>query len=257
MAIAPQPGAPAVEHATGPQETYADLLHLPALLAAASSDPDPAMRLFLIVHQSCELMFKEIVDRAGDARDALTAHDAAYAAEMARPLPALVRVLSVQFEVLLSLTRPQFEKIRSRAGTASGIQSAQWRRAEYICGLRDARHVNTEGFSAAERRALQRELDRPSLASEFQAYARDPRMRRSPERTEQTERLRRGLVAFDDAVTRWRAGHIEIARHFLAGRDGTAGTTGERYLADAATRCLIPGLHQHPEFAPHHLQGAT
>lgn len=257
MAIAPQPGPPAVAHAAGPDDTYADLLRLPELLAAAASDADPAMRLFLLVHKSCELVFKEIVDRAGDARDSLTARDAAYAAEMVRPLPALVRGLSVQFEVLLSLTRPQFEGIRSRAGTASGIQSAQWRRAEYICGLRDARHVNTEGFSAAERRALQRELDRPSLAAEFQAYARDPRVRRSPEQTGQTEVLRRGLVAFDDAVTRWRAGHVEIARHFLGGRPGTAGTTGEGYLADAATHCLIPGLHHHPGLAPHHLQGAT
>lgn len=257
MAIAPRPGPATAEKSVRPDPPYAQLLRLRELLAAARTDTDPAMSLFLITHQSCELAFAQIVDRTSRARDALRARDARYAADMVRPLPALMRGLSAQFDVLFSLTREQFEGIRVQVGTASGIQSAQWRLAEYTCGLRDERHLNTPGFSPAERHTLRRELDRSPLAAEFRTYACDPEVRRDAERTEQAERIRGLLVSFDIAVTRWRAGHIEIARHFIGGRPGTAGTSGERYLNGAASSCLIPGLHHHPDLSPHHLQGAT
>lgn len=248
MAIAPQPGPPAVEStAVLPDPAYADLLWLEDLLAAVRTDGDPSMSVFIVPHQGCELMFKLMQQLLDHAAMAFTARDSRAAADWVRPLPAVMAVVEQHFEVLRKLSVDQFEAVRTRLGTASGIQSAQWRRIEYTCGLRDRRHLYTGGFTDRERATLLRQLDEPSVADLFYEFAAD--LGTTPEHGPRVGQIRADLLAFDEAVGRWRYAHVKIAKHFLGERPGTAGSSGVAYLLDAAARRLFPALDR-PTAAP-------
>ncbi|MFE4497124.1 tryptophan 2,3-dioxygenase family protein [Streptomyces niveus] len=242
MPIAPQPAPAAEENAAGTDETYADLLRLPALLAAARADADePHMALFLVPHQVCELAFALIQRRLDDAGAALAERDGRTAAEMVRPLPALMRTVHAQFDVLHAMAPTAFATVRSAVGSASGIQSAQWRQIEYTCGLRERRHLATPGFTDRERARLLDQLGRPSLARQVFEFAAEVRTR---EDAGLVKVIRADLFAFEGVVQRWRRAHVGIAARFIGRSPGTAGTSGEAYLRSRANGLLFPALSE-------------
>ncbi|MEV8396713.1 tryptophan 2,3-dioxygenase family protein [Streptomyces niveus] len=251
MAVAPQPVPPALGNAPGTDETYADLLRLPALLEASRSDAAAShMALFLVPHQVAELCFSLMQRRLDDASAALAARDGQTAAEMVRPLPALMRTVAAQFDILHGLSPTAFESVRKAVGSASGIQSAQWRRIEYTCGHRDRRHLATAGWSAEERAGLLDQLARPSLAERFAAFTADPGD--DPENIRWAVPVGADLRALAHVVTQWRLAHVRIAGRFVGNRPGTAGTAGVEYLQAVARHDLFPGLTTSP-----HPQGAS
>ncbi|MEV0776290.1 tryptophan 2,3-dioxygenase family protein [Streptomyces sp. NPDC050428] len=245
MAIAPQAVAPTPESPTGTDQTYADLLRLHALLAASRSDADAShMALFLVPHQVAELVFSLMQRRLDDAGAALAARDGRRAAEMVRPLPALMRTVEAQFDTLHALSPAAFESVREAVGSASGIQSAQWRRIEYTCGRRDRRHLTTAGWDADDRATLLDQLARPSLTELFTEFTADPG--EDPDNARWATPIRSDLLTFDHVVVRWRRAHVVIAARFVGGRPGTAGTTGVDYLRATAEHHLFPNLTTSP-----------
>jgi tryptophan 2,3-dioxygenase len=205
---------------------YHDLLRLDELLGAALvRDGGSDQMFFLVTHQICEMWFALILDHLDAARAAILADQPESAAERIRRLPAIMRVLTEQFAALATLTPESFERIRAGLGTASGIQSAQWREIEFLCGLRDTRYLGIPGFTGAERERLQARFDGISVA---EAYEKCP-----------DERVWTALLEFDEAVVAWRIGHAELAENFLGRRPGTAGSEGAAYLWRMTTRRLF------------------
>lgn len=244
MPITPEPAPAAEERTAGTDETYADLLRLPELLAAARDDADEShMALFLVPHQVCELTFALIQRRLIDAGAALAKRDGQTAAEMVRPLPALMRTVHGQFDVLHAMSPAAFAMVRSTVGSASGIQSAQWRHIEYTCGLRDRSHLSTPGFTDRERARLLDQLGQPSLSRRFFEFAAEPD---TPENAGLVKIIQADLYAFEGVVQRWRRAHVGIAARFVGRSPGTAGTSGEGYLRSRANALLFPALHEVP-----------
>ncbi|MFD3922851.1 tryptophan 2,3-dioxygenase family protein [Streptomyces sp. NPDC058595] len=252
MAIAPQPGPPAVESTAHTDLSYTDLLRLERLRPAVRTDVDPSMAVFLVPHQVAEIWFdlmQKLLDHTGTA---LVARDSRTAADLVRPLPAVMGAVEQHFKVLRKLSVDQFEDVRGRLGTASGIQSAQWRLIEYTCGLRDQRHVHTAGFTAQQRAMLLHQLDQTPLEELFAGFAAE--LGETTEHGERVARIRADLLQLDEAVRRWRHAHVEIAKHFLGERKGTGGTNGVEYLQSAADRSLFPGLTTSSAGSPHALE---
>ena len=205
---------------------YHDLLRLDELLGAALvRDGGSDQMFFLVTHQICEMWFALILDHLEAARAAVLAGDPATAAERIGRLPAIMRVLTEQFEALATLTPASFERIRAGLGTASGIQSAQWREIEFLCGLRDPRYLGIPGFTDAERDRLRARLDEVSVADACERHP-DPGVRAA-------------LLDFDESVVAWRTGHAVLAEKFLGNRPGTAGSEGAAYLWRMTARRLF------------------
>lgn len=242
MAVAPQPVPPVLGNAAGTDETYADLLRLDALLPAVRTDTDPYTALFLVPHQGCEVQFDLMLTLIRVAGGALAAGDGELAADMVRPLPPLMRLVTGAFGVLAKLPVEKFERIRKSMGTASGIQSAQWRAVEYACGQRDERHLYTAGFTADERAMLRQQLAATSLFDRYTAFAATAD---SPSHSALVREIRTDLASFGGEVSRWRDAHVDIAKRLLGERLGTGGTTGVDYLRAAAARPIFPELTSH------------
>ncbi|MFG2291006.1 tryptophan 2,3-dioxygenase family protein [Streptomyces sp. NPDC048595] len=214
---------------------YGQVLKLDELLQAARVHDDDVERvLFMATHQACEIFFAVILRHLEAVRTALDAGDGPLAVQRMTPLPVIVSTLVRQFDGLATLSVDAFHTIRTDLGDASGFQSAQFREIEYLCGLRDARFLNTAGFTPGDKSRLQACLDGRSVQEAYRDFVGgcdDP---------ETADQVRRALLDFDEAFAMWRTRHAVLAERFLGGDTGTAGSDGASYLWLAARRRLFP-----------------
>ncbi|GAA1302426.1 tryptophan 2,3-dioxygenase family protein [Saccharothrix xinjiangensis] len=219
-------------------QAYGDILRLEPLLASAHvHEGSPERMFFLVTHQACELWFALVLGHLDAAARALRDDEADAAAGWLERLPSVVRVLVAQFDALTTLAPADFEGIRTALGSASGIQSAQFREIEYACGLRDTRALSTRGFSEAERDRLRRRLTEQSVADAYERL-----VKRRGHADAGVIRVRAALLDFDEAFVVWRARHAGLAERFLGGRRGTGGSEGPAYLWRAAGKRLFPDV---------------
>ncbi len=118
-----------------------DLLKLQNQL---SSPPTHDELLFIIIHQTYELWFKELLHDLDAVVESLAAvasrqwRDQVYeAARLLRRCTEIMRVLVTQFTILETMLPTHFMAFRGRLEPASGFQSAQFREIEFLCGLKD------------------------------------------------------------------------------------------------------------------------
>ncbi len=159
---------------------YADYLKTEKLLSLQTPESQRAGRpahdemLFIIVHQTYELWFKQILtelDLIEDVFDDPVMDEA----HLAQALAALERILAVmrllihQVDVLETMTPMDFLEFRDLLVPASGFQSAQFRLIEMRLGLtREARlPFKTGGFeedlTPTEQARIAVQEERPSL----------------------------------------------------------------------------------------------
>jgi tryptophan 2,3-dioxygenase len=152
---------------------YGDYLRLDRLLSLQSPEsakhgtPVHDEMLFIIVHQSYELWFKQVLhefDRIESDFSANPVDDEA----MARIVHALARVheiiklLVAQLDVLETMTPADFLDFRDYLFPASGFQSLQFRLIETRLGLPEAVRIRFDG-EAVEKRLSK--VDRQKLAT--------------------------------------------------------------------------------------------
>ena len=137
-----------VLHPEPDQLTYSSYLKVPELLELQQPKSSPVHHdelLFIIVHQTYELWFKELLhdldavvanlQRAGAAPQS---HDEVYeAARLLRRCTEITRVLVEQFTILETMLPTHFLAFRGLLEPASGFQSEQFREIEFLCGLKD------------------------------------------------------------------------------------------------------------------------
>lgn len=222
--------------------TYGEILRLPELLTTAHvGEGRPDLMFFLLSHQTCEMWFALILQHLEAAQEAMADGRPADAAEPLDRLPMVLRVLVAQFDALTSLSPEAFEGIRTELGSASGIQSAQFRQIELLCGLRGPGLLRIGGFSPAEQARLTECLARPSIADTLDGLA--VRFRDAPAGSAARaawDRLTRALLEFDESVVVWRARHASLAERFIGNQRGTGGTDGSSYLWGTTQRRLFP-----------------
>jgi tryptophan 2,3-dioxygenase len=247
---------------------YSTYLGLPGLLALASprSTPEHPDELFFIVtHQAIELYFRVLAEDVRRARDLIDADELAEAVVLVRRLSGLVGVCLSQLSALEHLPVESFRAFRHHLGTASGLQSVQFRELEVLSGLRhDGYQERISGiFGGRVPAPVERALSEPSLADAHRAAGarRDVRWAgffADPRRDPRLDRLSRALLDYDEAWRRWRGEHVALVLRMLgAGVPGTAGRdTG--YLSDQVHRRFFPHLAEAlPAGAPGTYEGSA
>ena len=240
--------------------SYADYLDLKDLLGAQRplSDLHDEM-LFIVIHQTKELWMKQMLHELRLAIS-LVQHDRfaeAYKA-MAR-ISRIQAVMTLSWDVLSTLTPVDYLKFRSVLGTSSGFQSEQFREIEFRLGLKEPNFVNHYAEGSAERAALAKALEEPSLreaahgaleragfdlgdrsvdsvaAAWLQVY-------RDAEKWFDLYELAEKLVDIDDALAGWRHKHVLTVERIIGNKQGTGGSAGARYLASTLEKRAFPEL---------------
>jgi len=256
--------------------TYGSYLRVPDLLKLQnqlSSPPTHDELLFIIIHQTYELWFKELLHDLDAVVVSLSQvasrqwRDQVYeAARLLRRCTEVMRVLVTQFTILETMLPTHFMAFRGKLEPASGFQSEQFREIEFLCGLKDEKLLRQHADEPEAYARLQQRLRSPSLHDVFfEALATIGRMPEIPATATDQERFNQRaeavrnvyedernyrdwidlcerLTEFDELMVAWRLRHIQVVERIIGARCGTGGSEGASYLRTTLGKRLFPEL---------------
>ncbi|MDY6922826.1 MAG: tryptophan 2,3-dioxygenase [Pseudomonadota bacterium] len=251
--------------------TYSGYLALDDLLAAQHplSDEHDEM-LFVIIHQTKELWLKQILHEVAQSQALVRAGDLVPAYKSLARVSRIQAVMTMSWDILATMTPADYLRFRGVLGSSSGFQSDQFRRFEYMLGLKDDRFLRFHEERPEAHAALKSALDAPSLYDDALAQLaaaglpvpgevlnRDVSQPWQPsegveaawlEVYRDTARwwplyqLAEKLVDLDDALLTWRHKHVVTVERIIGRRRGTGGTEGVAYLTETLQRRCFPEL---------------
>jgi len=258
------------------QLTYSSYLRVPELLELQQPQSSPQHHdemLFIIVHQTYELWFKELLHDLDAVVANLHAaganpksHDEVYeVARLLRRCTEITRVLVEQFTILETMLPTHFLAFRGKLEPASGFQSEQFRELEFLCGLKDEKMLRYHRPTPEAHAQLERRLREPSLHEVFfdalramgklqtaegeterQRFDARARAVLSLYRDEHAHRdwidVCERLTEFDELVVSWRLRHIQVVERTIGVRMGTGGSAGSSYLKLTLDKKFFPEL---------------
>src|ERR1700752_159285 len=124
-----------------PPLTYANYLDLEKLLTLQrprSSPPEHDEMLFIIIHQTYELWFKQLLHEFEKIKGDFSKGDLFGAIHSFKRVRTIMKVLVAQIDILETMTPSSFSSFRDRLETASGFQSVQFRELEFVLGYKRA-----------------------------------------------------------------------------------------------------------------------
>jgi len=266
--------SPVLPH--GDQLTYSSYLKVPELLSLQHPQSQPQHHdelLFVIVHQTYELWFKELLHDLDGVVSNLQAveknpqsHDEVYeAARLLRRCTEITRVLIEQFTILETMLPTHFLAFRGKLEPASGFQSEQFREIEFLCGLKDEKMLRYHRPTPEAYAQLERRLREPSVHDVFFGALRAMGKLRVDENATEDARFSararavlslykdehshrdwidvcERLTEFDELVVGWRLRHIQLVERVIGTRMGTGGSAGASYLKHTLDKKFFPEL---------------
>ncbi|MDT5296605.1 MAG: tryptophan 2,3-dioxygenase [Acidobacteriota bacterium] len=241
--------------------SYNEYLRVRELIGLQECLSDPAHHdelLFITIHQSYELWFKQILHEIDAAMLAMREDRAPVATRALVRVVEIERLLVMQIHTLETMTPINFLGFRDQLNPASGFQSMQFREVEFSSGLKDetvlrafgddefasermrarfnAPTLGEEFYALLTRRGLDAPPDDAALAAEERRGAYDKRVRAVLEVITHFEsryeefQLAEALIAHDEFFSLWRIHHVKMVERMLGTKKGTGGSEGVGYL---------------------------
>jgi tryptophan 2,3-dioxygenase len=253
--------------------SYGDYLHLDAILQAQHPlSPDHNEMLFIVQHQTSELWMKlmlhELHAAVGCVRDDQLPGAFKTLARVSRILEQLVHA----WDVLATMTPPEYSAIRPYLAQSSGFQSWQYRCIEFALGNKNAAMLQPHAHRPDVLAVVQAAYEAPSLYDECLAllarrglpvpathtlrdwrapYAASEAVERAwlsvyrnPGQYWDLYQLGEELTDLEDAFRLWRFRHVTTVERIIGFKRGTGGTGGVSYLRKMLDTVLFPELWQ-------------
>ena len=248
--------------------TYTSYLAVDELLKLQrplSEGPEHDEMLFIIIHQTYELWFKQLIHEFLEAQRALEAGDTHRALAVLGRIRTIMKTCVSQVDILETMTPLQFLSFRNYLAASSGFQSAQFRKVEAILGRRDEKFANhlppetrdeislllnqrslwdsvliylVKRGALIPKEILNRKLNEQYLPNESVQKALIQIHREDPEAAMICERL----VDIDEGLQEWRYRHVKMVERTIGSKSGTGGSSGVKYLASTLFNPVFPDL---------------
>jgi len=251
--------------------SYADYLHLDAVLTAQHPlSPDHNEMLFIVQHQTSELWMKLMLHELAAAVSHVARDQLSPAFKMLARVSRIMEQLVHAWDVLATMTPPEYSAIRPYLSTSSGFQSWQYRCIEFMLGNKnaamlkphshrpellarvEAAHRAPSLYDESLRLLARRGLDVPAQATERDwtaPYVASDGVEqawlvvyRDPQRHWDLYQLGEELVDLEDAFRLWRFRHVTTVERIIGFKRGTGGTSGVSYLRKMLDVVLFPEL---------------
>jgi tryptophan 2,3-dioxygenase len=251
--------------------TYARYLALDQLLDCQRPQTDRHDEmLFIIIHQTKELWLKEVINEVLLAQKLVRSGELEPAYKSLARVSRIQTVMTLSWDILATMTPADYLSFRDSLGTSSGFQSDQFRRLEFLLGLKDSSFLRFHEERPKALAALKSALDAPSLYDDALAqlaaaglpvpadvlgrdvsepYQPSPGVEeawlsvyRDTARYWELYQLAEKLVDLDDALLTWRHKHVLTVERIIGRRRGTGGTEGVGYLQRTLERRCFPEL---------------
>ncbi len=237
--------------------TYTSYLQVDELLKLQkplSEGPEHDELLFIIIHQTYELWFKQLLHEFQAAAKAMESGDSHYALALLGRIRTIMKVCVTQVDILETMTPLQFNAFRGYLSSSSGFQSAQFRKVEAILGRRDDRMA---GHLPPDVQAEIKEIiDQNSIWDSFLIYVAgrgfalpaEVLNRSKSIAYESNEKVQNALLELhrtdaeaamvaerlldiDEGIQEWRYRHVKMVERTIGAKMGTGGSSGVKYLA--------------------------
>ena len=251
--------------------SYGDYLHLDAVLGAQHPrSPDHNDMLFIVQQQTSELWMKLMLHELKAAVGRIAGDDLAPAFKMLARVSRIMEQLVHAWDVLATMTPPEYSAIRPYLSSSSGFQSWQYRCIEFMMGNKNAAMLRPHAHNPQRLAQVQAALQAPSLYDESlrllarrglavpphrvqrdwtQPYAADEQVEqawlevyRDPAAHWDLYQLGEELVDLEDAFRLWRFRHVTTVERIIGFKRGTGGTSGVAYLRKMLDVVLFPEL---------------
>jgi tryptophan 2,3-dioxygenase len=251
--------------------SYGDYLHLDEVLGAQHPlSPDHNEMLFIIQHQTSELWMKLMLHELQAAIQCVAQDELGSAFKMLARVSRIMEQLVHAWDVLATMTPPEYSAIRPYLANSSGFQSAQYRCIEFALGNKNAAmlkpHQHRPDLLAKVRAAYEaaslydealRLLARRGIAVPQDRTERDwtqPYQEsdavtqawlvvyRDPKKYWDLYQLGEELTDLEDAFRLWRFRHVTTVERVIGFKRGTGGTGGVSYLRKMLDVVLFPEI---------------
>lgn len=226
--------------------------------------------LFITIHQTYELWFKQVLHEIDAAISQMSEDRGAAAARSINRVAEIEKVLVNQIHILETMTPINFLGFRDELNPASGFQSMQFREIEFSSGLKDSGILQNFREDEFAFKRLEARLNAPSLGDAFFSYLRrrgfdapaddaslaeDERQRLYGKRTRavleiithfetryEEFQLAESLIQHDELFALWRSHHVKMVERMVGTKRGTGGSEGVGYLRTTLDSKFFPEL---------------
>ena len=251
--------------------SYGDYLHLDELLGAQQlrSGAHDEM-LFVIQHQVTELWMKLLLHELRAAIAAVAGDQLQRAFKMLARVSKIMEQMVHAWDVLATMTPPEYSTIRPSLASSSGFQSWQYRQIEFLLGNKNAAMLQPHSHRADLLAQVQAAHDAPSLYDEAlrllarrglpvpadrierdwaAPYVASEEVERAwlvvyrdPEAYWDLYQLGEELTDLEDMFRLWRFRHVTTVERVIGFKRGTGGTGGVSYLRKMLDVVLFPEI---------------
>ena len=250
--------------------TYASYLQLPQLMMLQHVQSDPEEHdelLFIIIHQTYELWFRQILHELDSLKANLRNNKLYACIHTLKRLRTIMKTLVSQLDILETMTPMSFGSFRDRLDTSSGFQSTQFREVEFVLGYKRPQVVRfLKEDDVAYPKVMQR-LQEPSVMDAMYVFLSHydqpiPEELLSPPEwtaTQPNEAVQDALhdlyinrpdvaillelfTDFDEGLQEWRYRHVKMVERTIGDKPGTGGSPGVEFLKKSLFNPVFPDL---------------
>ncbi|MFM6985433.1 MAG: tryptophan 2,3-dioxygenase [Hydrogenophaga sp.] len=251
--------------------SYGDYLQLDAILNAQKPlSPAHDELLFIVQHQTSELWMKLMLHELTAAVRNIAGDELNTAFKQMARVSKIMEQLVHAWDVLATMTPPEYSAIRPYLGHSSGFQSFQYRCIEFAMGNKNAAMLKPHAHNDERAAMVQAAYEAPSLYDEAlrllarrgiavpashlerdwtQPYEASDgveqawlQVYRDPKQHWDLYQLGEELTDLEDAFRLWRFRHLTTVERVIGFKRGTGGTGGVSYLRKMLEVVLFPEI---------------
>jgi tryptophan 2,3-dioxygenase len=239
----------AYEYGKGAPLSYNKYLKVPELIRLQETLSEPASHdelLFIIIHQTYELWFKQILHEIDATIEWMDQGRTFRANHSLRAVIGIEKVL---------VTQIGFLEFRDKLNPASGFQSMQFRELEFVSGQKNEKILQAFKEDEFAYKRLSERLAAPGLddafwgmlgRAGFAVASHEERVQSIVEILTHPEKhadyfiMQDLMVEHDENIALWRYHHVLMVERMLGMKPGTGGSEGVGYLMTTLTKKFFP-----------------
>ena len=240
--------------------SYNEYLKVRELLSLQRTLSEPTSHdelLFIVIHQTYELWFKQILHEIDASLRWMREGRAFRVNHSLRAVVGIEKVMVSQIHILETMAQIGFLEFRDKLNPASGFQSMQFRELEFVSGQKDERILESFRRDEFAYQRLRRRFEEPTIGDEFwslaerfglQADTHEARVSAvveiltHPEKYAELFVMQDLLIEHDENFSLWRYHHVLMVERMLGMKRGTGGSEGVGYLMTTLQKKFFPEL---------------
>jgi tryptophan 2,3-dioxygenase len=240
--------------------SYNQYLKVPELISLQKTLSEPVSHdelLFIIIHQTYELWFKQILHEIDASIKWLEENRTFRANHSLRAVVSIEKIIVSQIHLLETMAQIGFLEFRDKLNPASGFQSMQFRELEFVSGAKDEKILKTFERDEFAFQRLTERFNEPGLTDAFwrilqkNGFSIETNEEKvqsiveiltHPEKYADFFIMQDLLIEHDENIALWRYHHVLMVERMLGMKRGTGGSEGAGYLRTTLDKKFFPEL---------------